>query len=87
MKLLTKEHQKSYKNSKIYYNCQEKFENKCLKDKKYCKVRDQCHYTEFVRSREKTYSYLIDDGSEDKKAKGTNKCHKKNLNLKIIETV
>ena len=22
----------------------------------------------------KTYSYLIDDGSEDKKAKGTNKC-------------
>ena len=24
--------------------------------------------------RPKTYSYLIDDGSEDKKAKGTKKC-------------
>ena len=29
--------------------------------------------TEFVGLRAKTYSYLIDDGSEDKKAKGT-KC-------------
>ena len=27
-----------------------------------------------VRLRAKTYSYLIDDGSEDKKAKGTKKC-------------
>ena len=27
--------------------------------------------TKFVRLRPKTYSYLIDDGSEDKKAKGT----------------
>ena len=34
----------------------------------------------------KTYSYLIDDGSEDKK--GTKKCViKKNLNLKIIKRV
>ena len=31
----------------------------------------------------KTYSYLIDDDSEYKKAKGTKKCV---LNLKIIET-
>ena len=30
--------QKSY----IY---KEKLENKYLKDKKYCKVRDHCHYT------------------------------------------
>ena len=29
---------------------------------------------EFVVLRAKTYSYLIDDGSEDKKAKGTKKC-------------
>ena len=29
---------------------------------------------EFVGLRAKTYSYLIDDGSEDKKAKGTKKC-------------
>ena len=30
--------------------------------------------TKFVGSRAKPYSYLIDDGSEDKKAKGTKKC-------------
>ena len=28
----------------------------------------------FVGLRVKTYSYLIDDGSEDRKAKGTKKC-------------
>ena len=30
--------------------------------------------TEFVTLRQKTYSYLTDDGEEDKKAKGTKKC-------------
>ena len=42
-----------------------------------------------VRLRAKTYSYLIDDGSEDKKSKRHKKvCHKnKNLNLKIAKTV
>ena len=30
--------------------------------------------TEFVTLTPKTYSYLTDDGKEDKKAKGTNKC-------------
>ena len=30
--------------------------------------------SEFVRLRAKTYSYLIDGGSEDKKAKGTKEC-------------
>ena len=30
--------------------------------------------TEFVSLRSKTYSYLTDDGKEDKKAKGTKKC-------------
>ena len=30
--------------------------------------------TKFVGLRAKTYSYLIDDGTEDKKAKGTKKC-------------
>ena len=34
MKLLTKEQQESYENAKIYYICQEKFENKYQKDKK-----------------------------------------------------
>ena len=38
--------------------------------------------------RSKIYIYLIDDSSEDKKAKGTKKCViKKNLNLKIINTL
>ena len=45
MRLLTKEQQGSYENAKIYYICKEKFENKYLKDKKYCKVRDHCHFT------------------------------------------
>ena len=30
--------------------------------------------TKFVGLRAKAYSYLLDDGSEDKKAKGTKKC-------------
>ena len=33
--------------------------------------------TKFVGLRGKTYNYLIDDGSKDKKAEGTEKCHKK----------
>ena len=44
--------------------------------------------TKFIGSRSKTYSYLINDGSEDKKEKGTKQCFiKKTLNLKIIKTV
>ena len=44
--------------------------------------------TKFVGLRAKTYSYLIDDGNEDKKAKSTKKCAiKTKLNLKIIKTV
>ena len=39
---------------------------------------DEKIMTKFVGLRPKTYSYLIDDGSEDKKGKGTKKvCHKK----------
>ena len=30
---------------KICCNCKEKFKNKYLRDKKYGKVRDHCHYT------------------------------------------
>ena len=44
MKLLTKEQQELYENAKIYYICEKKFENKYVKDKKDCKVRDHCHY-------------------------------------------
>ena len=45
MKILTKQQQKSYENAKVYYICKEKFENKYLKDKKYCKIKDHYHYT------------------------------------------
>ena len=42
----------------------------------------------FVGVRAKTYSYLINDGSKDKKAKLTKKSViKKNLYLKILKTV
>ena len=42
--MLTKEQHESYENAKICYICEEKFENKYFKDKKYYKVRDCCHY-------------------------------------------
>ena len=43
---------------------------------------------EYVRLRAKAYSYLIDDGSKDKKAKGeASVLLKEKLNLKIIKTV
>ena len=45
MKLLTKEQQESYENAKICYICKEKFENKYLKYKKYCKFRNQGYCT------------------------------------------
>ena len=45
MKLLTKEQLESYENAKICYISKETFGNKYVKDKKYCKVRDNCHYT------------------------------------------
>ena len=44
MKLLTKEQPESYENAKICYICQEKFENKYSKEKKYHKVRNHYHY-------------------------------------------
>ena len=46
LKLLTKERQELHENAKICYIYKEKFENKYLKDRKYRKVRDHCHYTE-----------------------------------------
>ena len=45
MKLLTKEQQESRERAKICYICKENNENKCVKDKTCCKVRDHCHYT------------------------------------------
>ena len=52
-----------------------------MKDKLGGKISKQ-----FVGLKAKTYSYLIADSSEDKKAKGTKKCVKQeNLNLKIVK--
>ena len=60
MKLLTKEQQESYENAKICYICKEKFENKYLKDKKYCKIRDHSHYIIIQRNREVLHiAYVI----------------------------
>ena len=44
-KIAHSEQQESHKNEKICFICKEKFENKYVKDKKYHKVRDHCHYT------------------------------------------
>ena len=43
--ILTKEYYVSYENARLCYICNEKWENKYVKDKKYCKVRDHCYYT------------------------------------------
>ena len=48
LELITKEEQESYEKAKYFNICKENFENKYLKDKKYRKVTDQCHYTEEV---------------------------------------
>ena len=45
MNFLTKDQQGLYENAKICYISQEKFENKYVKDKKYCKVRGHCYHT------------------------------------------
>ena len=43
-KKLTKEQHESNENAKICYILNKKFENEYLKDEKYLKVRDHCHY-------------------------------------------
>ena len=44
--------------------------------------------TKFVGLRTKSYCYFIDDGSKDKKAKGTKMCViKRKLKFEIIKTV
>ena len=58
MKIINFKIQESYENAKICYICKEKFENKYLKDKKYCKVRDHCHYTEGHRGAAHSISNL-----------------------------
>ena len=44
--------------------------------------------TKFVGLRAKIYSYLIEDGSEDTKAKGTKNCViKRKLKIEVMKTV
>ena len=45
VRLLTKEQQQSYENTKICYICNKEFQNKYSKDKKYRKAGDHYHYT------------------------------------------
>ena len=45
MELLIKEQQESHENAKVWNIYKENFENKYLKDKRYRKVGDHCHYT------------------------------------------
>ena len=45
MNLLLKEQQELYENALICYVSKEKFQNKYVKDKKRCTVRDHCYYT------------------------------------------
>ena len=44
VKLVTNKHQELDQNVKICYICKENFEDKYVKDEKYCGVRDHCHY-------------------------------------------
>ena len=44
MKLLTNKQQELYENAKSCYICKQKFEDKYIKDKKYCKIRDHFHH-------------------------------------------
>ena len=41
---LRNEQQKSYEKAKICYICRKKYEDKYIDNKKYCRVRDHCHY-------------------------------------------
>ena len=45
MELLIKEQQESQENAKVWNIYKENFENKYLKDKRYRKVGNHCHYT------------------------------------------
>ena len=59
MKLLTNKQHELLENSKIYYIFKEKFEDKFLKDKKYCKIRDHYHYTGEYRATAQSICNLV----------------------------
>ena len=49
MKPLTSKPQGLDENAKKSYICKARVKDKYIKDKKYCKVRDHCHYTDEYR--------------------------------------
>ena len=49
MKFITKRQQESYEIQKSVIFVKKNFENKFVKSKNYCKVRDHCHYTWYYR--------------------------------------
>ena len=89
VKLLTKEQQESYENA---------YENKYLKDKKYHKVRDHCHYTRkyrgaahsaipvvFYNGSNYDYHFIINESAEEFKKQFT--CLGENTKKYIAFTV
>ena len=58
MRLLTEKQHESCENVKICSIHKEKFENKYLKDKNFCKVRVHCHYAGEYRGAEHSICIL-----------------------------
>ena len=50
--------------------------------KSICVMKDELGRKTIKELRTKTYSYITDDGSEDRKAKGIKSCHKKKKKIK-----
>ena len=64
----------TYQNPKICYICKEKFENKYIKNRKYFKDRDHCHYT-------REYIVAVHSICKSKLKKAKKSCKKKNLHI------
>ena len=56
MKLLTNKQQESYGDADVCYIFKERFEHKYAKDKKYCILRDHCHYAGEYRGTAEAHS-------------------------------
>ena len=72
----------SYELDRVLFNRKNKKVIELMKDELGEKIMKK-----FVGLRAKSSTYLINDDSEDKRAKGRKKCIIKKLNLKITKTV